>query len=156
MSEILTLLKIIRHRDNVGNLLKRFTTQLELRSFTHDLSKFELDEFVGFCELDARRSHSKEVYGSKSYEAGIKDIDAVKLHQSRNSHHLEYHPNGLDDMSLGDVVEMLIDWEIARRERDAESDIEKTWQIRQQRFGLTDYQITFLRDIWERMEKDLI
>ena len=148
------LVKIIQHINKVSSLLKRVARTLESRADTHDVTKFEPDEFTGFCQLDSYRQHEKEEYGSKTYEAGM-NTDAVKLHLSRNSHHLEYWPNGLTDMSFADVIEMLVDWEIARQQRDTEQDINKTWKVRQERFKLSDFEIAFLRMTWEKMEKDL-
>lgn len=155
INEISTLVKIIQHINQVSHLLNELSRKLAARADVHDSSKFNPDEFTGFCQLDANRQHQKEEYGSKGYEDGIKNIDAVKLHQSRNSHHPEYWPNGLSDMSLVDIIEMLVDWEIARQTRDTEQDINKTWQSRQQRFNLSDAEIGFLRMTWERIEKDL-
>lgn len=151
---VTTLVKILHHKNKVSSLLKKLSRSLAERADTHDNSKFEPDEFEGFCQLDAYRNHQKEEYGSKTYEAGMKN-DAVKLHLSRNSHHIEYWPNGLDDMSLADVIEMLIDWEVARQVRDTEQDINVTWQTRQKRFNLSDVETGFLRMTWERMERDL-
>ena len=154
IDEVIPLVKIIQHISKVSSLLKRVARTLESRADTHDVTKFEPDEFSGFCQLDSYRLHGKEEYGSKAYEAGM-NIDAVKLHLSRNSHHIEYWPNGLAGMSFADVIEMLADWEVARQQRDTEQDINKTWLTRQERFKLSDFEITFLRTIWEKIEKDL-
>lgn len=155
IDEVTSLVKIIQHIGKVSSLLKTVARTLESRADTHDITKFESDEFSGFCQLDSNRQHGKEEYGSRGYEDGIKNIGAVKLHQSRNSHHLEYWPNGLTDMSFADVIEMLVDWEVARQQRDTEQDINKTWQVRQERFKLNNSEIAFLRMTWEKIEKDL-
>lgn len=148
--EIKTLLKIIQHKNRVAAKLKLLAIDLDVRAQLHDNSKFEFDEFEGFCELDKNRKHEKEVYGSKTYEKGIK-VEAVQLHFSRNPHHPEFYPHGLDDMTLVDIIEMLIDWEVARQTRDLEEDMDVTWRIRQERFQLSDNEINFLRLLWERM-----
>ena len=36
--------------------------------------------------------------------------DLVEEHVRRNRHHVEYHTNGILDMDLMDVLEMLLDW----------------------------------------------
>ncbi len=152
LPEIKTLARILKHQSQVSFMLRDFARQLERRADIHDQSKLNPDELEGFCSLDMGRSHQKQEYGSESYEAGIK-IDAVKLHLSRNSHHPEYWQNGIDDMPFLDILEMLFDWEAARLERDTETDIDKTWEMRQKRFNLTDAQIVFLRTIWEKIDK---
>lgn len=149
-TEIKTLVNILKHQTEVSYLLRELARELQRRADIHDLSKFELDEFEGFHQLDVNRQHQREEYGSKKYESGVK-IEAVQLHFSRNSHHIEHYSNGLDGMSFADVIEMLCDWEVARRTRDIETDMNKTWETRQKRFNLTDQQINFLRTIWEKM-----
>lgn len=151
-SEVLTLVKMILHINQVSAALRGLARRLDERADLHDLSKLYPDEFAGFCQLDANRGHQKEEYGSKSYEEGIK-IDAVKLHQSRNRHHPEYWPNGIKDMNFIDIIEMLCDWEAARQARDTEEDIDKTWLTRQKRFDLSDQEIFFLRTLWKKIDE---
>lgn len=153
--ETKTLATILRHQKQVSFLLRELAREFEKRADIHDMSKLELDELEGFCLLDIKRQHQKEEYGSKNYEEGIKNIDAVKLHQSRNSHHPEYWANGVKDMSFSDLVEMLCDWEIARQNRDTQENIEKTWMIRQQRFNLTDFEVSFLVTLWEKIKMNV-
>lgn len=147
-SEIITLVKILQHKQKVSFLLREIARQFERRADTHDDSKFNLDEFKGFCQMDNARRYE---YGSPEYEAIIHNNSAAQLHVSRNRHHPEYWPNGIDDMDMIDIIEMLCDWEIARQIRDIEEDIEKIWQTRKKRFGLSDDELYFLRTIWERL-----
>lgn len=149
--ETKTLATIIRHQKQVSFLLRELAREFERRADLHDMSKFELDELEGFILLDKGRGHQKEEYGSTAYEDGIK-LEAVKKHQLRNRHHPEFWPNGLADMNFIDVVEMLCDWEIARQMRDTEGDMQKTWDMRQKRFDLSDEDMFALRFIWERIE----
>jgi len=148
--EIKTLTRIIKHQRHVSFMLRELARKLEQRADMHDQSKLEFDELEGFYQLDIGRSHQKQEYGSKDYEAGIK-IDAVKLHFSRNSHHPEHWPNGIEDMPFIDILEMLFDWEAARLERDTQTDMDKTWEMRQKRFNLTNEQTQFLRTVWEKL-----
>lgn len=150
--EIITLVKIIQHINQVAYLLKETARRLEARADIHDSSKFGLDEFEGFCRMDNARKYE---YGSPEYEALVHNNNAAKIHVRTNRHHPEYWPNGLADMSLVDVIEMLCDWEIARQQRDIETDIDKTWRTRQERFNLSDDEIAFLRIAWEKLQKDL-
>lgn len=150
-SEISTLIKMISHINQVSSELRRLSRRLDERADLHDISKFRVDEFTGFCQLDINRGQQREEYGSESYEEGVK-FDAVKLHHSRNPHHPEYWPNGIKDMNLVDIIEMLCDWEAARWARDSERDIDKIWLTRQRRFNLTDQELSFLRTLWEKIE----
>lgn len=152
--KISTMLKMIAHRTRVAQIMLQLAHELERRAHDHDLSKFFPDEFFGFCELEAKRGGKKEEYGSKSYEAGVKS-DVVTLHVERNDHHLDHSPTGLNGMSFCQITEMLCDWEAARQERDTETDMDKTWDTRQNRFGLTDYQTKFLTDLWDAIKIDM-
>lgn len=152
--EISTLLKMIVHRNRVAQTMLHLAHELEVRAHAHDLSKFFPDEFAGFCELNANRGGKIEKYGSESYEAGIK-TDAVSLHLARNDHHLDHNSLGLSGMSICRVIEMLVDWEVARQERDTTEQMREAWEARQKRFKLTDYEAKFLEDIWDAIKIDL-
>lgn len=150
--QVVTLVKIIQHISKVSHLLREIARELEARADIHDISKFDLDEFIGFCEMNNARKYE---YGSKEYEEAIHNNSAAQIHVASNRHHLEYWPGGLGDMSFVDVLEMLCDWEVARQMRDSETDINKTWKTRQQRFDLSDHEIEFLRTIWEKLQGDI-
>jgi hypothetical protein len=51
-------------------------------------------------------------YGSPEYQASLNAVEPnpIKLHYSRNSHHPEHHANGIKDMELPDIIEMVCDW----------------------------------------------
>lgn len=146
--ETKTLATILRHQKQVSFLLRELAREFERRADLHDMSKFQLDEFEGFCRLDNARKYE---YGSEEYEARVHNNNAAQLHVTRNSHHPEYWPGGVADMSFADLVEMLCDWEIARQTRDTEGDINKTWLARQKRFNLSDQELYLLRTMWEKM-----
>lgn len=109
--ETKTLITFIRHIELVKKSMLSFSRQLETRAQIHDLSKFKEDEFGGFVEIN--QIARKYPYGSEEYKASIRDNDAVTLHYSRNSHHPEFHPVGIDEMGLLDLVEMVCDWKAA-------------------------------------------
>lgn len=147
-SEITTIVKIIQHKSRVAFFLREIARRLEKRADIHDDSKFSLGEFEGFSRLDNARKYE---YGSSEYEAIVHDNNAAQLHVSRNQHHPEYWPGGVDDMNMIDIIEMLCDWEVARQMRDTEENIDKTWQVRKKRFDLSENQLKFLRAIWEKL-----
>jgi hypothetical protein len=105
-----TLLRVIRHRDFVRKNTQTLVNKLQERALLHDISKLQDKEFDGFVELDVERENWE--LGSKEYENISKTNKAIALHHSRNAHHPEYHKE-LEDMSLLDLVEMVIDWKSA-------------------------------------------
>jgi hypothetical protein len=42
---------------------------------------------------------------------------AIQHHYKANSHHPEFYDNGVEGMSLFDVLEMLLDWKAATERR---------------------------------------
>lgn len=106
-----TLITFIRHIELVKKSIFSFSRQLEERAHVHDLSKFKEDEFSGFMEIN--QIARQYPYGSQEYKDSIKNNQAVSLHYSRNSHHPEFHPIGIDEMGLLDLIEMVCDWKAA-------------------------------------------
>jgi hypothetical protein len=141
--EIKTLITFIRHIELVRRRLVWLSHQLEERAQLHDLSKFREDEFEGFVEINQIARKFK--YGSPEYKASIK-TDAVSLHYSRNTHHPEYHPDGVDGMNLLDFIEMVADWKAAS-ETYGQTSFEDSLAIQVDRFRLTPEQVYLVRMI---------
>lgn len=106
-----TILKIIVHRDLVRKNMHQFISKFQQRAIMHDISKFYLDEFDGFVEADAKNTWS--AYGTPEYVKQVNENVGIQLHWKRNTHHPEYHKNGVNDMSFLDILEMVIDWKSA-------------------------------------------
>jgi len=63
--------------------------------------------------------------------------EALKHHYDFNRHHPEHFVNGIKDMTLIDLCEMLSDWKAASL-RHNDGDINKSIEINQSRFGYSD------------------
>lgn len=110
--EVLT--DTIVHVSEVQANLHDMVSDLEKRSIVHDLSKFQDPEFSVFCST--RPEFKKVNYGTPEYEAVTeKAREGVEHHHAHNRHHTAYHENGIDDMNLMDIIEMLADWRAASR-----------------------------------------
>ena len=87
------------------------------RAILHDLSKYSKHEAPYFRKYVSRLKNTK--YGTGQYQSLLSAIKpALESHYSKNSHHPEYHENGVDDMSLIDKIEMLCDWKAASRRHE--------------------------------------
>lgn len=147
--ETKTLLIILRHQALVRKYLLNLAHQLQQRALLHDLSKFQLDEFAGIVEINqVAREHRID---SPEYKASIQ-AEAVKLHWSRNPHHPEFYPGGIKDMSLLDLVEMVIDWRAAS-ETYGRTSFSESLRIQRERFMMTDEQYHFIQLIAEEIIK---
>jgi len=90
------------------NLLE-FILFLGARARSHDASKLEAPEKEMYDEFTPRLRAL--TYGSDEYKECLKEMGAaLKHHYENNSHHPEHFPDGINDMSLLDLIEMLADW----------------------------------------------
>jgi hypothetical protein len=77
-------------------------------------------------------------YGSDEYKACLKEMGvALQHHYQSNTPHPEQFDNGVNGMSLIDLLEMLADWKAASL-RHADGDILKSLEINKKRFGISD------------------
>ena len=77
-------------------------------------------------------------YGSDEYKRFLAEMrPALEHHYAENRHHPEHFPNGIDDMTLIDVMEMLADWKAAT-ERHDDGDIARSLKIQAERFGISE------------------
>jgi hypothetical protein len=105
------------------------------RGELHDQTKLEHPEVELFTEFTPKLANS--TYGSKEYEEfKVSMGPALQHHYANNRHHPEHHKNGINDMNLLDVVEMLCDWK-ASSERHNDGNIRKSIEINANRFNMS-------------------
>ena len=137
------------HMRKVQRNLNGFLIELLVRSEIHDNSKLESPEKEIFDVVTPKlRSLT---YGSDEYKAGIAELgEALAHHYAVNSHHPEHYANGVNGMSLLDVVEMFCDWKAAS-ERHADGDFAKSLGINRKRFEISDQ----LAEVFENTRREL-
>ena len=139
----------IEHIGNVQNLLAKIVVNLEYRAADHDDSKLQEPEKSMYDEFTPKLRDS--TYGSDEYKGFLKDMGAaLQHHYQENSHHPEHYANGVNGMSLLDVIEMLADWKAAGM-RHANGDIQKSLEINKARFNISDQ----LAEILQNTVKEL-
>lgn len=127
-------------------MVQLVTEALE-RSACHDGSKTESPEVEVFDEFTPKLKTS--TYGSDEYKGYLEAMgEGLKHHYSVNRHHPEHFPNGVNDMTLVDLVEMLADWKAAT-ERHDDGDIAKSLEIQRDRFGLSEQLVSIFRNTAE-------
>jgi hypothetical protein len=140
------------HIDKVRHYLWEFTNELDKRSREHDASKLQSPEKEAFDEVTPQLRGL--TYGSDEYKAATAKLgDALKHHYAVNSHHPEHHANGIDGMTLVDVVEMFCDWKAAS-ERHADGDFGRSIQINRERFAMSDQLAAIFENTREWIESD--
>lgn len=138
-----------KHIFRVRELLYIIQNKLEERGFKHDQSKLESPEKEGFDEVAGALKGL--TYGSDEYKAKLENLKPIiEHHYKHNSHHTEYWPNGIDGMSLLDIVEMFCDWRAAT-ERHADGNLEKSIEYNKNRFKISEQ----IANIFRNTQKEL-
>jgi len=139
----------MRHIERVRNYLNKVIINLLGRSERHDQSKLESPEVELFTEYTPKLAAC--TFGSEEYNTFKKEMSvALEHHYARNSHHPEHHKNGVNDMTLLDLIEMLVDWKAAS-ERHNNGNILKSIEHNGQRFEMSPQLIR----IFENTAKEL-
>jgi hypothetical protein len=126
----------LKHSQRVGELIGDLVAELITRGNTHDRSKTEPPEKETFDRVTPQLKGL--TYGSEEYKAALADMGpALAHHYSANRHHPEHFADGVNNMTLVDLIEMLADWKAAT-ERHADGNLAKSLQIQRERFGISD------------------
>jgi hypothetical protein len=125
-----------QHIQQVRVFIEKIAEAIIDRGHYHDQSKLQSPEKEIFDEYTPKLAGT--TYGSEEYKTYLEEMKvALSHHYSKNRHHPEYHPNGIHDMNLVDLIEMLCDWKAATM-RHNDGDIMKSIEINQERFGYGD------------------
>lgn len=86
-------------------------------------------------------------YNSSEYMAALMNLrDGLAHHYERNSHHPEHYENGVDGMSLFDVMEMLIDWKAAIDRKGTEESVLGNFNATCERFSISPQLANIIRN----------
>jgi hypothetical protein len=110
---------------------------MQNRAVNHDKSKFSEPERSAYNEYVPKLRNAK--YGSEEYTELVQQmrLAGAAHHNEVNRHHPEHFQNGIKDMNLIDLIEMICDWKAAS-ERHADGNIYKSIEINQERFKYSD------------------
>ena len=131
-----SVFKVMRHIETVRNYINLVIRELILRQENHDQTKLQSPEVEIFDTFTPVLRNTK--YGSKKYKDCMKKMEfAIKHHNANNNHHPEHYPNGINDMTLIDLLEMICDWKAASM-RHNDGNILKSIELNQKRFGYSN------------------
>ncbi len=149
-AERATNFETMLHIDNVRLWLTRVRHELDLRAEAHDQSKLHNPEVGTFVKFTPKLKSS--TYGSDEYKGFLAAMKpALDNHYACNAHHPEHHKDGIDGMTLVDLVEMLCDWKAATL-RHANGDLDKSLGINSERFGMAPQLVRIFRNTVEWMK----
>lgn len=142
-------LDTMRHIERVQQLILYMIDNLYARAIAHDQSKLESPEVEGFAEAAYQLANVE--YNSEEYHASKENLQAtLDHHYANNRHHPEHHKEGINDMNLLDLMEMLVDWK-AGAERTKNGNIRKSVETNAERFGMSEQ----LKRIFENTVKEM-
>lgn len=112
-----SLFETIKHIHRVQELLLTVQAELIKRAIRHDYTKLLPPEKPVF---DIHTPNLKSsTYGQRDYSSFLKTLaPALKHHYACHRHHPEYHRDGVADMTLIDLIEMICDWKAASERHD--------------------------------------
>lgn len=133
MSKYETMCDTYKHKQLVNKFINIVVSKLTERGINHDNSKLEEFEADTFTEFTPKLASS--TYGSDEYKQFLKEMKpALDHHYANNAHHPEHYPNGIKDMTLIDLMEMICDWK-ASTLRHNDGNILISIDKNQERFG---------------------
>lgn len=144
MSEYDSRPETIAHATRVRELMIPLLHELDDRSREHDVSKTQPPEKEVFDEFTPKLKHS--TYGSDEYRGFLESMrEGLAHHYAANRHHPEHFENGINGMTLVDLIEMLVDWKAAT-ERHDDGSLVRSLVIQQDRFQISDQLLMILEN----------
>ena len=139
----------IDHIGKVQNNLYDVIENIKERADVHDKSKLLSPEKEIFDTFTPLLKNS--AYGSDEYKQFLADMKpGLDHHYAVSTHHPEHFENGIDDMTLLDLIEMFCDWKAATQ-RHADGDFSKSLEINKGRFKMSDQ----LAQVFKNTQKEL-
>jgi hypothetical protein len=148
--EKITNYETLTHINVVRKLLSQVMIELIQRADAHDATKLEPPELPIFVEYTPQLAGC--TYGSEEYQNFLKEMQpALEHHYAENRHHPEYFPNGINDMTLVDLLEMVCDWKAATL-RHKDGDFSTSIERNKARFGISDQLAKILHNTVEFLD----
>lgn len=123
-----------KHIEAVRKYIRFMIDKIEMRGVKHDASKLESPEVEVFAEYTSKLAQA--TYGSEEYKSNLEKMKpALEHHYASNRHHPEHFINGVNDMTLIDIIEMFCDWK-ASTLRHNDGNLLKSIEINAERFNM--------------------
>lgn len=136
--------KIYHHKFIVLKYMMEYIHDLLKRTEEHDNSKFSEEEFPS--RIVAIKEFEAHPYGSPEHSAVLKKYEYLTTaHYKKNRHHPEHFENGIDDMTLVDLLELLADWKAASLKEPNEN-ISNSINIGNQKYNISPQLLKILEN----------
>jgi hypothetical protein len=125
----------LRHTLRVAELMSQLTHELLERSLRHDLSKTVPPELDTYNEFVPRLRATR--YGTSEQQALVAAMgEGLRHHFAHNRHHPEHFTNGVNDMTLIDLLEMFVDWRAAAERNPRDDDFGRGLELNLRRYAI--------------------
>lgn len=139
------------HIAAVNRLMNYCAADLLQRAVNHDASKLQPPELEGFAAHKIKLSSL--TYGSPEYEENRKMLEQTLAHHyAHNRHHPDHFPNGINGMTLLDLLEMFCDWS-ASTKRQHDGNLLMSIEKNAERFGISKQLLQILKNTAEEFDK---
>lgn len=123
-----------KHIEKVRKYIRFLTDKLTTRGVEHDATKLQSPEVELFAEYTDQLKNLE--YNSDEYKASLAALKpALDHHYATYRHHPEHFADGVNDMNLIDLCEMVADWKAAS-ERQNGGNLIKSIEINAKRFNI--------------------
>jgi hypothetical protein len=125
-----------KHIEAVRKYIRFMIDKIEMRGVKHDASKLESPEVEVFAEYTPKLNSTP--FGSEEYYNNLTEMKpALEHHYASNRHHPEHFVNGINDMTLIDIIEMFCDWK-ASTLRHNDGNLLKSIETNAERFKVDE------------------
>ena len=123
-----------KHIESVRKYIRFMIDKIDMRGVKHDASKLESPEVEVFAEYTPKLNNT--TFGSEEYYHNLEQMKgALDHHYASNRHHPEHFVNGINDMTLIDILEMFCDWK-ASTLRHNDGNLLKSIETNAERFNM--------------------
>lgn len=138
----------LKHINEVRANVWKLITELDKRGQEHDASKFQEPERSIYAAALPKLGLTE--YGSPEYQQLlVESKPAIDHHWANNRHHPEHWPDGIEDMDLIDLLEMIADWTAATK-RNKNGNIHKSIEYNMGRYKMTPQLAKILENTVQR------
>lgn len=138
------------HIREISKLMDRIIRVLEIKKQRHDASKLGEAEKPAFDKYMPLMGGV--TYGSKEYKEILEKLGAaLKHHYRHNRHHPEHFKNGIDGMTLMDIMEMFCDWK-ASTLRHKDGNFSRSIELQKEKLDINGQLYTILKNTQEYLE----
>ena len=141
-------MEVLKHVNEVRKNIWKLIMELDHRGRIHDSTKFESPEREIYAATLPKLAVT--VYDSPEYKKLLEESKiAIEHHWANNRHHPEWHSNGIADMDLIDLLEMIADW-VAATKRNKNGNIHRSIVLNTPKYQITSQLASILTNTVNR------